>query len=218
MNLIVNEIFESIQGEGFHTGQLAIFVRFSGCNMKCSFCDTKYAWNSDNYAYKCSPEELVEVIRLGEFKSDFIVLTGGEPLVQNFEALCEFVRRLKEAGYYVALETNGSFDFYREALEVDWLTVSPKNGMLPNKKAGEELKLVYTGEETLELYESLKFKHFYLQPCLPEKPLLAPAEDEPPSYVLGSSYGEAFDIVLKAIKKHRRWKVSFQTHKLVGWR
>ena len=206
--LLVNEIFSSVQGEGFHTGKLAIFVRFAGCNLRCFFCDTKYAWDTSKSS-KFSVNEVLELVEEEREKSGskFIVLTGGEPLVQEFSSLQELVRNLKKAGYYVAMESNGTILFDRNKLPIDWLTVSPKTHLFNPK--GEELKLLYDGEQNLAFYEQFDFIYFYLQPILPENIHgLVRQWDE---------VKEAFRQVLEAVRKHPRWRVSFQVHKLVGW-
>ena len=206
--LLVNEIFSSVQGEGFHTGKLAIFVRFAGCNLRCSFCDTKYAWDTSKSS-KLSVNEVLVLVE-GErkkFGSKFVVLTGGEPLVQEFSSLQELVRSLKKAGYYVAMESNGTILFDREKLPIDWLTISPKTDLFNPK--GEELKLLYDGGQNLVFYEQFDFSFFYLQPILPEniQGLVGQWKE----------VKEAFRQVLEAVRKHPRWRVSFQVHKLVGW-
>ena len=112
----VNEIFYSLQGEGRHTGRAAVFVRFSGCNLRCPFCDTDFA------AYK--PMAIADIMNAISPWSEcgFVVLTGGEPSLQVDDALVEELHR---AGFYVAVETNGT-----HALpdSVDWVTWSPKDG------------------------------------------------------------------------------------------
>ena len=113
----INEIFYSLQGEGHHTGYPSVFVRFSGCNMKCSFCDTDH---SDGIPM--TDDEIVRAVNL--YKADWIVLTGGEPALWIDS---DFVRLLKRAtGKKVAIETNGSIPLPEE---IDWVTVSPKCGM-----------------------------------------------------------------------------------------
>ena len=109
----INEIFYSLQGEGFHTGTPALFIRFSGCNLKCSFCDTKHEegeWMSD--------EDIVAKAK--ECPAKMVVLTGGEPSLWIDEA---FVEKLHQAGKYVCIETNGTHPIPDS---VDWITCSPK--------------------------------------------------------------------------------------------
>ena len=223
--LYVNEIFESVQGEGYNTGRLATFVRFAGCNLRCAFCDTKYSWDKERYVYKEAPVDLFKIIVESEFKSSFIILTGGEPLTQDFDALCEFVNILQEHGYEVALETNGSIDFAHYKLKPDWITVSPKQIPFAMER-GDELKLLYTGDEDLEWYGNMRFKQFYLQPVLPDYPIdELPIEEDGRDYGLSIAKETALwwhkcrmstAMVVRAIKKNPKWKLSFQAHKLAG--
>jgi len=117
--LKTTEIFASVQGEGLRQGEPTIFVRLSGCNRRCGFCDTKKAWRNGRE----TPVDKImeEVVRLRRgFPAAWICLTGGEPLAQDVRPL---VRRLHRAGFKVQVETNGTFPPDPEA---DWLTVSPK--------------------------------------------------------------------------------------------
>lgn len=158
----INEIFYSLQGEGHHTGYPSVFVRFSGCNMKCSFCDTDH-----RDGVPMTDDEIVRAINL--YNADWIVLTGGEP---SLWIDSDFVRLLKRAtGKKVAIETNGSLPVPEE---IDWVTVSPKCGMDGageyEVKAGRanEVKVVDVGQD-LERYFSLPCVGvdtiMYLQPC-----------------------------------------------------
>ncbi len=109
----INEIFYSIQGEGRNTGRAAIFVRFSGCNIKCPFCDTEHQTGQ-----MYSDEEILAYIQ--GYPSSFVVFTGGEPTLQLDEALCELMHR---HGYEIAMETNGTRPVPKG---VDFVTCSPK--------------------------------------------------------------------------------------------
>ena len=109
----INDIFYSLQGEGHNTGRAAVFIRFAGCNLRCSFCDTEF----DTYR-EMSDEQILEAI--SQYPARFVVLTGGEPTLQVDEA---FVELLHQHGYEVAMESNGTRPAPRN---LDWLTVSPK--------------------------------------------------------------------------------------------
>lgn len=204
--LWVIEVFSSIQGEGFHTGRMAVFVRFAGCSLKCDFCDTKYAWNKEaGIAY--TPEDFFTII--SAYNSKFVVLTGGEPMEQDYDALCRLIYLLKSAGYYVAIESNGVhlIDYYTMAL--DWVTISPKTA--PFCTYGDELKLLYDGTQDLEFYEGFDFKYFYLQPMLPDSKFLFSEPNDTEQTL------NAFKKVLKAVEERPIWRISFQAHKLVGF-
>lgn len=147
----INEIFYSLQGEGFHTGTPALFIRFSGCNLKCSFCDTKHEegeWMSD--------EDIVAKAK--ECPAKMVVLTGGEPALWIDEA---FVEKLHQAGKYVCIETNGTHPIPDS---VDWITCSPKGAPVVLTRI-DEVKVVYTGDEDVEPYLSLPAQVHFLQPC-----------------------------------------------------
>ena len=135
----INEIFYSLQGEGFHTGTPALFIRFSGCNLKCDFCDTQHesgTWMSDD-----------EILRQAEAcPAKMVVLTGGEPSLA--------------IGKYVCIETNGT---HAVPDAIDWITCSPKGAPLQLDRI-DEIKLVFTGQE-VESFRALPAKHYFLQPC-----------------------------------------------------
>jgi 7-carboxy-7-deazaguanine synthase len=103
MTVVVNEIFESIQGEGIHTGLITTFIRLSGCNLRCKWCDTTYSLSEDD-GTPLAFEDIIE--KIGSNGSDMICLTGGEPLVQ--EGTRDLIERFLESGYRVDLETNGT--------------------------------------------------------------------------------------------------------------
>ena len=162
----INEIFYSLQGEGHHTGYPSVFIRFSGCNLQCPFCDTDH---SDGMLM--DDETIIHAIKL--YKADWIVLTGGEPGLWIDE---EFIHLLRRAtGKKVAIETNGTCKL---PAGLDWVTVSPKQGICGDDAAGEvvvdyadEIKVIDTGQD-LDQYFSLpcKGEHtlMYLQPCYTE--------------------------------------------------
>jgi organic radical activating enzyme len=151
--LKTTEIFASVQGEGLRQGEPTIFVRLSGCNRRCDFCDTKKAWRGGR---ETPVEKIVgEVLRLRRgFPAAWVCLTGGEPLAQDVRPL---VRRLHEEGLKVQVETNGTFPPEPGA---DWLTVSPKPpdydfhpGFL---KRAREVKLVVCRTLTLDTVSTLR--------------------------------------------------------------
>ena len=176
----INEIFYSLQGEGFYTGTAAIFIRFSGCNLKCDFCDTFH--ESGEFL---SDEEILQ--KISHFESKHIVLTGGEPSLWIDE---EFVGKLKSAGYYVQIETNGTHPIPQN---VDWITCSPKDAPLAINKANE-LKVVFTSQSFVEKFTNFNSQHRFLQPL---------------------SCGNTAEVV-DYILKHPQWRMSLQTHKLIN--
>lgn len=153
----VNEIFYSIQGEGRHAGRAAIFVRFSGCNLKCPFCDTDFK----------QYEEMGAVDILNKMKTlsedcNFVVFTGGEPTLQVDEVLITFLRG---SGYYIAIETNGTHEI---PSGINWVTCSPKSLFVehaePVIKYADEVKVVFDGKHKITDHGIDAF-FYYVQPC-----------------------------------------------------
>mgnify|MGYP005863094905 CR=1 FL=1 len=182
INYKINEIFYSIQGEGYNTGVASVFIRFSGCNLSCDFCDT---WHID-YT-EMDKEEIFAAISVYPCKN--ILLTGGEPTYQT--ELAKLVKFFKDNGYRIAMETNGTG---KVPEEIDWVTVSPKTK--DYLKNGNELKLIYTGQNDDELSSFLKtdFQHYFLQPRSMEN----------------------IAETIEAVKRNPVWKLSVQVHKLIG--
>ncbi|MDE7377338.1 MAG: 7-carboxy-7-deazaguanine synthase QueE [Paraprevotella sp.] len=147
----INEIFYSLQGEGYHTGTPAVFIRFSGCNLKCAFCDTRH----EEGTMMTDAEILAEVRK---YPARMVVLTGGEPSLWIDSLLID---ALHEAGKYVAVETNGTRPL---PVAVDWVTCSPKQGAQLAVEHIDEVKVVYEGQD-IAPYEQLPASRFFLQPC-----------------------------------------------------
>lgn len=145
----VNEIFYSLQGEGFWTGTPAVFVRLSGCNLRCPFCDTDHA------AYVAMAADEI-VARVTEFPAETVVITGGEPSLQLDETLVDALHR---AGRRVHVETNGTRPL---PADVDWVTCSPKQGGAVALGHIDELKLVNTGWWPEPMPRA---DRYFLQPC-----------------------------------------------------
>ncbi|MGB8952665.1 MAG: 7-carboxy-7-deazaguanine synthase QueE [Candidatus Aminicenantales bacterium] len=151
--LKIAEVFPSFQGEGLRQGEATVFVRFSGCNLKCAFCDTKYAWSGGCI---CSPPQVMDTIKKirRHFPAGWVCLTGGEPLLQD---IAELVHLLKKEKLNIQMETNGTL--YRP-LAVDWYSLSPK----PEKyfyqreyrAKAREVKLVITRMLTLDVIKKLR--------------------------------------------------------------
>jgi 7-carboxy-7-deazaguanine synthase (Cx14CxxC type) len=206
----VKEVFLTLQGEGAHAGRAAVFCRFAGCNLwsgreadrataQCQFCDTDFVGTDGTRggSYR-SAEALVDVIEdeWGPGGSGrFVVLTGGEPLLQVDDALLD---ALHDRGFAVAVETNGTIEPPRG---LDWLCVSPKAGTELRIRSGHELKLVYPQSDAPpEAFAGLTFERFSLQPM-----------DGPD---LADNTARAIDYCLR----HPQWRLSLQTHKTLGIR
>ena len=210
MSYAVKEIFLTLQGEGAHAGRAAVFCRFAGCNLwsgreedrasaTCRFCDTDFVGTDGTFGNRYgSAEELADTIaRLwtGDDCNRYVVLTGGEPLLQVDAPL---IAALHARGFTIAVETNGTI----EAPEgLDWICVSPKAGARLVQCRGHELKLVYpqAGAEP-ENFAGLAFERFSLQPM-----------DSP----------DAAENAARAVEyclRHPQWRLSVQTHKSLGIR
>ena len=203
--LKTTEIFASVQGEGLRQGEPTIFVRLSGCNRRCDFCDTKKAWRGGR---ETPVEKIVgEVLRLRRgFPAAWVCLTGGEPLAQDIRPL---VRRLHEEGLKVQVETNGTFPPEPGA---DWLTVSPKPpdydvhpGFL---KRAREVKLVVCRTLTIDAVRTIR-KSFP-----PEIPLILQPQSNAPW-----SRKKALKILEDAYRRGlSNIRLSVQLHKVYGLR
>lgn len=192
----VNEIFYSLQGEGYHAGMPAIFVRFSGCNLKCSFCDTNHTSYSE-----MSYEEICREV--AKYPASLVVLTGGEPSLSVDDTLLD---KLHEIGKKIAVETNGTHPLPRA---IDWITLSPKSGMAPGGEAividyADEIKVVNVGQD-LEQYFSMPQRKrdtkMFLQPCF--------TEDE------AERSRNLADTIAK-VKADPRWRLSAQLHRYLN--
>ena len=191
----VNEIFYSLQGEGYNTGTASVFIRLSGCNLRCDFCDTRH----EQGTMMSLPEIVEEVMRYP--KAPLIVLTGGEPSLWIDE---DFVTGLKAmTGKRIAIETNGTRPLPRG---IDWVTLSPKGGIGNSGDAPvlltrcDELKVVYLGQD-LAQYDNITATHRYLQPCWTE-------DLEKRQHNLHAT--------VQAVLDNPEWRLSLQTHRLLG--
>lgn len=190
MSYRVNEIFYSLQGEGYFTGTPAVFLRFSGCNLRCDFCDTRH----EEFTEMTAAEIIAAV---SAHPSRHIVVTGGEPSLQLDDIL---VSMLHTAGFFIQTETNGT---HRIPEEVDWVTCSPKGDATEQCEVRlrrvDELKIVFTGQNVESIADRIPAMHYFLQPC------------SSPVYPGGSNTSETIDYILS----HPHWRLSLQTHKLL---
>lgn len=193
----INEIFFSLQGEGYHTGQAAVFVRFSGCNLRCPFCDTDFS----TYSEMSAADIVAEVQRLSPDPHVLVILTGGEPSLQTDDTL---INALRATGKTLCIETNGTHPL---PAGIDWITCSPKEGTRIVLPRADELKIVYlphtqntpSGAPTQDVEQWLRLlpaTHLYLQPCSCQNT----AE------------------VIGYILRHPHWHLSLQTHKYLNIR
>ena len=191
------EDFYTIQGEGVHTGKAAYFIRLAGCDVQCWWCDVKESWDESKHP-KVRTGDLVE--RAVASGAEFVVITGGEPLLHNLEAL---TIRLKEEGLRVHIETSGSSPL---SGQLDWITLSPKRFKKPLDEVFpyvDELKVVVLKSKDLEWAELNAKK------CPESARLLLQPEWDTPSSI---------DLIVNYVKKNPEWEISLQTHKFLNIR
>jgi 7-carboxy-7-deazaguanine synthase len=199
---LINEIFYTIQGEGYWTGRPAVFVRFSRCNLwtgreqdraraVCKFCDTNF---TDATPYTLGA--LLDAINMAAPRGNMVVLTGGEPSLQADRHLLDSLREY--LGCYVAIETNGTRQL---PIGLDWICVSPKANAPLNQTRGDELKVVWPQPLNLDdLYRDTDFRHYWLSP------------------MDGPNLAENTEAAIDRVLNDPRWRLSIQTHKVIGIR
>ncbi len=208
MKYSVKEIYYTLQGEGYHTGRPAVFIRFSGCNLWtghekdrsgaiCNWCDTDFVGTDGINGGKFSVEEIINIINSlwkgNVLTEPYVVCTGGEPLLQMDDSL---IKALHKAGFEIGLETNGTMI---PPDGIDWICVSPKANADLILKNGNELKVVYPQcGMNPRIHEKLKFDHFYIQP------------------MDGVDQEDNIKRSEKFVIDHPQWKLSLQTHKIMG--
>ncbi len=209
----VKEAYVTLQGEGAQTGRAAVFLRFAGCNLwsglerdraaaVCNFCDTDFVGtDGDNGGKFIGPEALADHVRnvwdadTGQGGAPYVICTGGEPLLQLDPPA---IAALKQRGFQIGVETNGTLP---APPGLDWICVSPKANAPLKQATGQELKLVFPQSEPEaqpSCFESLQFEHFFLQP-----------KDD-------TAQHENIAAAAAYCMKHPQWRLSLQTHKLIG--
>jgi organic radical activating enzyme len=187
------EDFYTLQGEGFHTGRAAYFIRLGGCDVGCRWCDAKDTWNPRVHP----PVAVAEIVgRASAHPALAVVVTGGEPLMYRLDVLC---RELHEAGVEIFLETSGSHPF---SGSFDWVCLSPKKQQPPLKEAWEradELKVIIETEADLDWAEQCTERvgedcKLFLQPEWSRRDGVMP-------------------VIVEYIKAHPKWRMSLQAHK-----
>ena len=209
MTYSVKEIYYTLQGEGAQTGRPAVFLRFAGCNLwsgreedraraTCTFCDTDFVGTDGPGGGKFAAADAVADAVARKWPAEeggcpYVVCTGGEPLLQLDPALIE---ALHARGFEIAIETNGTLI---PPEGIDWICVSPKAGADFVLTHGDELKLVFpqAGAEP-ERFTALDFHHFFLQPL------------DGPQRLANTKAAAAYCLA------HPKWRLSLQTHKLIG--
>ncbi len=210
MPYAAKEIFYTLQGEGVHTGRAAVFCRFAGCNLwsgreqdraeaVCQFCDTDFiGTDGDGGGKFATADDLAAAVAAKWPRTDsgkrFVVCTGGEPLLQLDAVLIDALHR---ENFIIAIETNGTIPV---PAGVDWVCVSPKANAELVVTRGNELKVVYPQEIEPSVYAGLDFEHFFIQP-----------KDGPDA-------ARSLNAAIQYCADHPKWRLSLQTHKLIGIR
>ena len=209
----VKEAYVTLQGEGAQSGRAAVFLRFAGCNLwsglerdrasaVCNFCDTDFVGtDGENGGKFVGPDALAAHVKsvwdaaAPEGGAPYVICTGGEPLLQLDTPA---INAIKAAGFEVGIETNGTL----AAPEgLDWICVSPKANAAVKQTSGNELKLVFPQDQPEaqpSQFESLQFQHFFLQP-----------KDD-------RAHAQNIAAAAAYCMKHPKWRLSLQTHKLIG--
>ena len=209
MSYAVKEIFYTLQGEGAQTGRASVFCRFAGCNLwsgresdradaVCKFCDTDFVdVNGPGGGRFATAGDLADAIAdkwpAGHDARRYVVCTGGEPLLQLDVPL---ITALHARHFEIAIETNGTI---AAPPGIDWICVSPKAGSTLVQKTGDELKLVFPQiEGNPHAFEQLAFRHFFIQPM------------DGPDRAVNT------ELAVRFCMEHPKWRLSLQTHKLLG--
>lgn len=187
------EEFYSIQGEGYHTGKAAYFIRLGGCDVGCSWCDSRFAWDPEMYPM-VSTDDIIN--RAAGSGADSVVVTGGEPLMWNLDLLC---KGLKRNNICTFIETSGAYPL---SGKWDWICLSPKRNMPPEKsicRLADELKVIIEEKNDLEWAET--YRRMVSNKC---RLFLQPE---------WSRFENIIPEIVGYVRKNTNWRISLQVHK-----
>ena len=214
--LPVVEKFHSLQGEGFHCGKSAFFIRLAGCKVGCPWCDTKHSWDSKKYPL-LSIEVLLSEIKEARLKgASFIVLTGGEPLQHNLDELCDIIKNRTKSRKLnpikIHIETSGVNTI---SGSYDWITLSPKRHSPPKNyflKNCNEIKIIINEIKDIEFAIQIKketLKQYQLSKSIDS------SKKEDKFFYLQPAWNNAngYSLAIDFVKNNPDWKLSLQTHK-----
>lgn len=193
LKLPLVEEFFTLQGEGYHTGKAAYFIRIGGCDVGCSWCDSKYSWNPDLHPMTDTDEIIRNVLNSG---TDSVVVTGGEPLMWNLDYLCT---KLRSNNINTFIETSGAYPL---SGQWDWICLSPKKKMPPTGnicEVADELKVIIQGRDDFDWAE--KYRSLVSSDC---RLFLQPE---------WSRFRQVIPEIVEYVKKNPVWRVSLQSHK-----
>ena len=212
------EQFHSLQGEGYHAGKSAFFIRLAGCEVGCSWCDTKHSWDREKYP-SISIEIIINQIKIARKKgASFCVITGGEPLHHNLDNLCKAIKK-ETSG-----EEKGSMKIHIETSGVsaisgmyDWITLSPKRHLPPKNyflKTCNEIKIIISEKKDIEFAEYMKkeVKKILQITSLEEK-----LTKKDKIYYLQPAWNndKGLSLAIEFVKNNPEWNLSLQTHKFL---
>lgn len=189
------EEFYTIQGEGYHTGKAAYFIRIGGCDVGCHWCDVKESWNAELHP----PTATDDIVKKAKEYANTVVITGGEPLMWNMDYI---TKKLTQAGLKVHIETSGAYPLTGQ---YDWICLSPKKNKLPLEQvytSAHELKVIVYNKHDFKFAEEQASKvradcELYLQPEWSNREKMTPQ-------------------IVDYVMEHPKWKISLQTHKYLN--
>ncbi len=187
------EDFFSLQGEGYHTGKAAYFIRIGGCDVGCSWCDSRFSWDPNLHPLVETDEIISRIVNSG---TDSVVVTGGEPLMYNLDYLCDGLKRMNIQTY---LETSGAYPL---SGTWDWICLSPKKNMPPADEMcliADELKVIVEGDSDIIWAE--KYRKMVNNKC---RLFLQPE---------WSRFENVISLIVDYIKRNPEWRISLQSHK-----
>ncbi len=209
--LPVVETFHSLQGEGFHCGKSAFFIRLAGCSVGCSWCDTKNSWDDKKHPLKSVEELSIETQKAVENGASFLVITGGEPLHHNLNFFCKTIKHLNKS-IAIHIETSGVdklSGFY------DWITLSPKRHHPPQTsllRICDEIKVIINTEKDIEFAKSVK------ETISNELPSYSKDKLTKKNYFIQPSWNNklGYALAIEFAQKNPDWCLSLQTHKYIN--
>ena len=214
--LPIVEKFHSLQGEGFHTGKSAFFIRLAGCNVGCSWCDTKYSWNQDKYPLISIKKIVDEIKRARKKGASFLVITGGEPLQHNLDTFCQALNqetsKERQNPIKIHLETSG---VNKISGNFDWITLSPKRHLPPKTYFLEncnELKVIINDQNDIDFAIEIKQEIINRKKDLSSKGTFYKLDKK---YFLQPAWKneDGVSLTIDFIKNNPEWNLSLQTHK-----
>ena len=210
------EQFHSLQGEGYHAGKSAFFIRLAGCKVGCSWCDTKNSWDEKKYP-SIAIEKIIEHIKIARGKgAAFCVITGGEPLQHNLDNFCKAIKQMtlgeKQNSMKIHIETSGVNSI---SGSYDWITLSPKRHSPPKNyflKNSNEIKIIINDKKDIEFATEIRKKIIQLRQSLNLKDSF---NEEDKIYYLQPAWNNenGVSLAINFVKNNPDWKLSLQTHK-----